>query len=159
MSRHLFHLRLDYKETTMAALAEFFEGSETTLGAFYPNHCLVAVFPDSQTAQQAVSKLNLAGFAADEAIAADGREILELEQTGLAGFLVQALSRFFSTEQKFTDHDLHHARHGAGFVAVRCRDENRKDKAWSIVRGEAPLDARFYGLGGIEHLAGDLETD
>jgi len=145
----------------MAALAEFFKGSETTLGTFYPNHCLVAVFSNGETAQQVVRKLNFAGFTPDEAIAADGRELVELdsEETGLAGFLMQALSRLIATEQKFADHDLYHARHGAGFVAVRCRDENRKDQAWSIVKGEAPLDARFYGLGGIEHLAGDLQTD
>jgi hypothetical protein len=152
---------LDFKETTMSTLAEFFKGSETTLGTFYPNHCLVAVFPNAETAQQVVSKLNLAGFTPDEAIAADGREVVELErdETGLAGFLMQSISRFFATEQKFADHDLDHARHGAGFVAVRCRDEDAKDKAWSIVRADAPLDARFYGLGGIEHLAGDIQTD
>ena len=54
----------------MAALAEFFKGSETTLGTFYPNHCLLAVFPNGETAQRAVSKLNFAGFTLDEAIAA-----------------------------------------------------------------------------------------
>jgi hypothetical protein len=145
----------------MAALAEFFKNSEIRLGTFYPNHCLVAVFPNGEIARQVVSNLNLAGFAPDEAIAADGREVVELEsdETGLAGFLMQAISRFFATEQKFADHDLESARHGAGFVAVRCRDEKRKDKAWGIVKGEAPLDARFYGLAGIEHLAGDVETD
>ena len=145
----------------MAALAEFFKGSETTLGTFYPNHCLVAVFLNSETAQHVVSKLNFAGFGPGEAIAADGREVIELdsEDTGLAGFLMQLLSRFFATEQKFADHDLYHARHGAGFVAVRCRDENRKDQAWNIVRARSPLDARFYGLAGIEHLAGDPQTD
>lgn len=149
----------------MAALGEFFEGSETRLGIFYPTHCLVAVFPSAEIARKVVSKLLLAGFTPGEAIAADGREIVELEsvETGLAGFVVHfvmhAVSRFFATEQKFADQDLEHARHGAGFVAVRCRDENRKDQAWSVVKGEAPLDARFYGVAGIEHLAGDAQTD
>lgn len=145
----------------MAALSDFFQGSETTLGTFYPNHCLLAVFRNVETARHVVSKLINGGFTPDEAIAADGRELVELEKdhTSLAGFLMQSVSRFFATEQKFADHDIDHARHGAGFVAVRCRDEIRKEKAWNIVKVEAPLDARFYGLSGIEHLAGDAETD
>ncbi len=145
----------------MTVLAEFFKGPGTALGTFYPNHCLVAVFPNSETAQRVVGKLNLSGFTPDEAIAANGQEVIDLEKhaTGLAGFLVQALSRFFATEQKFADHDLEQARHGAGFVVVRCRDEKQERlQAWSIVKGHAPLDARFYLLGGIEHLAGDLQT-
>jgi hypothetical protein len=145
----------------MSRLTGFFKGSDTTLGVFYPNHYLVAVFGDLQAAQDAVRKLRTAGFAEDETISAGGKEIVELatDETGLGGFLMQALSRLFATEQLFTDHDLEHARHGAGFLAVYCPTEKTKKDAWSVLEPETPLDARYYGTGGIEHLAGDLKTE
>src|SRR5277367_885343 len=106
----------------MTNLARFFNGSETTFGVFYPRHYLVAVFENPKAASSAVRKLYIAGFSQSAAIAVDGRAVLELEkeETGLAAFVMEALSRFFATEQVFTEHDLCHARHGAGFVAVHC---------------------------------------
>lgn len=145
----------------MAVLSDFLKGSETTLGVFYPTHHLVAVFPDQETAQQVAAKLGSAGFAVSDVIAVGGKDVIELEEqhTGVGGFLMQALSRFFATEQVYTDHDLEHARHGAGFLAVHCRDEKAKDKAWEIVKAGDPLDARYYARGGVEHLAGDVDTN
>jgi hypothetical protein len=145
----------------MSRLTSFFKDSDTTLGVFYPNHYLIAVFRDLPAAEHALRKLRMAGFAEDEIISAGGHEIVELaaQETGLGGFLMQAVSRFFATEQLFTDRDLDHARHGAGFLAVHCPVENTKKDAWSVLESEAPLDARYYGTGGIEHLAGDLKTE
>jgi hypothetical protein len=145
----------------MSVLADFFKGADTKMGVFYPNHYLVAVFRDPQKAALAVQKLWNAGFERSDAIATDGSAVVELdkEETGLTGFVMQAMSRFFATEQVFTDHDLEHARRGAGFLAVHCPSDDLKKKAWSIVKGEAPLDARYYGTDGIDHLAGDPKTD
>ena len=47
----------------MSLLTNFFKESDTQLGVFYPNHYLVAVFRNLETAQQVVKKLRLAGFA------------------------------------------------------------------------------------------------
>jgi hypothetical protein len=149
----------------MSNLAKFFKGSDTTLGVFYPNHYLIAVFRNVEVAQQVLRRLQAAGFGEDEAIATGGEEVIALanEETGLGSFFMQALSRFFSTEQKYTDHDLEHARHEAGFVAVHCPTEASKKKAWVMMQSEAlpenPLSARYYASGGIEHLAGDFDTD
>jgi hypothetical protein len=145
----------------MSVLADFFKGSDTKLGVFYPNHYLVAVFRDPEKANAAVQKLWHAGFEHSDAIATDGSAVVELdkEETGLTTFVTQAMSRFFATEQLFTDHDLHHARRGAGFLAVHCPTEDTKKSAWNIVKGEKPLDARYYGTDGIDHLAGDAKTD
>jgi hypothetical protein len=144
----------------MSVLTNFFKGSDTKLGVFYPEHYLVAVFRNPRTAAHAVKKLWDAGFERSDAIATDGRAVIELEkeETGLAAFVMQAMSRFFSTEQLFTDHDLKHARHGAGFLAVHCPTEDLKQTAWDLVKTLDPLDARYYGAVGIEHLAGDLKT-
>jgi hypothetical protein len=145
----------------MNTLADFFKGADTTLGVFYPTHYLVAVLPSPEAANRCVDKLHAAGFTESDAIAADGKAVLELAgaEKRLGGLLLQALSRFFSTEQKFTDHDLQHAHEGAGFLAVRCATGELKDAAWAIVRADDPLDARYYAVSGIEHLAGDLDTD
>lgn len=145
----------------MSALANFFHGSETRLGVFYPTHYLVAVFANPKLAAEAVSKLRGAGFSPSEAISTDGQAVIELDRddTGLGGFIMQAMSRFFATEQKFTDHDLDHARHGAGFVAVHCETDQAKNTAWNVLKAQQPIDARYYAAGAIEHLAGDVTTD
>ncbi len=138
----------------------YFGTSVERLGAFYPTHCLVAVFRDQAGAESALHKLLSAGFAPAEVIAADGNAVLEFDkdEKDLAHFIMQAISRFFATEQVFADHDLEDARHGAGFLVVRCPTEEMKNTAWSLVEPEGPLDARYYSRLGIEHLAGDLKT-
>jgi hypothetical protein len=145
----------------MSALKEFFKESDTQLGVFYPKHYLIAVFRDFKTAQQAVAKLRLAGFAEDEAIAVAGEDVLELtkEQTGPGSSLMQAVSRFFATEQMSHDSDVHLAEQGAAFVAVHCPLAKTKDEAWKAIKAEDPLAARYYASDGIEHLAGDFTTN
>jgi tellurite resistance protein len=145
----------------MSLLTNFFKESDTKLGVFYPNHYLIAVFLNLETAQQAIKTLRLAGFAEGEMVAAAGQDFIELakEESGLGSFLMQALSRFFATEQKSHDSDLDLAQRGAAFVAVHCPTETTKEKAWNVLRAEAPLAARYYANDGIEHLAGDFTTD
>ena len=145
----------------MSQLTGFFKESDTQLGVFYPKHYLIAVFGDSRAAQQAVNELWTAGFAEDEAIAVAGQEFVDLakEETGPGNFVMQALSRFFATEQKTHDADLMRAQHGAGFVAVHCVTEETKQQAWAMLQPEYPLAARYYGSAGIEHLAGDFTTN
>lgn len=145
----------------MSLLTGFFKESDTQLGVFYPKHYLIAVFRDSRAAQKAVRELWTAGFAQDEAIAVTGQEFVDLakEETGPGNFVMQALSRFFATEQKTHDADLMRAQHGAGFVAVHCTTDETKQQAWAILQPEGPLAARYYGTAGIEHLAGDFTTN
>jgi hypothetical protein len=145
----------------MATLSGFFKESDTKLGIFYPNHYLIAVFRNAATATLAATKLRAAGFASDEVIATDGAEVVALakQESGVGSLLMQGLSRFFATEQVYTDHDIEHARHGAGFLAVHCPTDVLKKEAWAILEPEAPVDARYYGSDGIDHLAGDFKTD
>ena len=144
----------------MSLLTNFFKESDTQLGVFYPKHYVVAVFRNLEAAQQIVKKLRLAGFTEDEVIAVAGQDFIELakEETGLGSFLMQALSRFFATEQMSHDSDLDLAQHGAAFAAVHCPTENTKKLAWNALQPEAPLAARYYANDGIEHLAGDFTT-
>jgi hypothetical protein len=145
----------------MSLFTKFFKESDTQLGVFYPNHYLIAVFRNLEAAQHAVEKLRLAGFAEDEVIAAAGRDFTELakEETGLGSSLMQAISRFFATEQISHDSDLDLAQHGAAFMAVHCPSEETKKEAWNVLQPEAPLAARYYTNMGIEHLAGDFTTN
>jgi hypothetical protein len=145
----------------MNKLVDFFGGSVERLGAFYPTHCLMAIFRNPADAEVALHRLVSAGFSPSDVIAADGKAVLEFdeEEMHLAGFVMQAISRFFATEQVFADHDLEDAQQGAGFLAVRCPTDDLKNTAWSIIEPEGPLDARYYSRLGIEHLAGDLKTD
>jgi len=119
------------------------------------------VFRDSRAAQKAVKELWAAGVTVDEAIAVDGQEFMDLakEETGPGNFVMQALSRFFATEQKTHDADLQRAQHGAGFVAVHCLTEESKQLAWTMLQPQSPLAARYYCADGIEHLAGDFTTN
>jgi hypothetical protein len=145
----------------MNNLVEYFKKSATKLGVFYPTHHLIAVFRDPRGAEASVRKLWDAGFAEEDAIAADGKAVLEFvdAETDLASLLMRPISRFFTTEQSFADHDLKDARQGAGFLVVHCATDDLKDTAWAIIELGEPLDARYYSAMGIEHLAGDLDTD
>ena len=145
----------------MSLLTGFFKESDTQLGVFYPKHYLIAVFRDSGSAQHAVNDLRKAGFAEDEAVAVTGQDFMDLakEETGPGNFVMQAISRFFATEQKSHDDDLHRAEQGAGFVAAHCPTETLKSEAWARLRPQSPLAARYYGTDGIEHLAGDFMTN
>lgn len=146
---------------SMSILKEFFKESDTQLGVFYPKHYLIAVFRQLQAAQDAVQRLHLAGFAQDEAIAVAGEDVLKLtrEETGPGNFVMQAVSRFFATEQVSHDSDLRLAADGAAFVAVHCPLPENKDEAWTVLEAAAPLAARYYGSDGIDHLAGDSTTN
>jgi hypothetical protein len=145
----------------MSTLKGFFKESDTELGVFYPKHYLIAVFQNLASAQKAVSKLRLAGFPEDEAIAVGGDDLLQLtkEESGPGRSLMQAMSRFFATEQKSHDKDLDLAAHGAAFVAVHGAVPKTKDEAWNVLKDESPLAARYYAADGIEHLAGDFDTN
>jgi len=145
----------------MSTLKGFFKESDTQLGVFYPKHYLIAVFRHLATAEQAVAKLRLAGFAEDEAIAVAGEDVLELtkEESGPGSVLMQAVSRFFATEQVSHDRDLDLAARGAAFVAVHCPLPKTKGEAWKVLETEDPLAARYYASDGIDHLAGDFTTN
>jgi hypothetical protein len=145
----------------MSTLRGFFKESDTQLGVFYPKHYLIAVFRNFETAQQAVAQVRRSGFAEDEAIAVAGADVLELtkEETGPGSLLMQAVSRFFATEQVSHDSDVHLAERGAAFVAVHCAAAKTKEEAWKVLEAARPLAARYYANDGIEHLAGDFTTN
>lgn len=142
-------------------LKDFFRESDLTFGVFYPRHCITAAFPAVPPAERAERALRSAEFEPDHILVASGRDVIEFDRdhTTILSLMMRAISRFFKTEQSFNDLNLEYARHGAGFLIVRCLDGNQKDQAWQIIKNENPLDARYYSFGSIEHLAGDPDTD
>jgi len=144
----------------MSSLAMFLKGSDTRLGVFYPDHILLAIFPNLQGAQKGKDKLRGSGFSDDEALVAPGSDLADLireetDRTGFFGRFMITLSRFLHTEAAYTDRDLARARRGAAVLAVRCPDEHTKTEAWNAIASTDPLAARHYKAGGIEHLAGE----
>jgi len=141
----------------MSQLASFFKGSDTRLGVFYPERYIVATFPDLERASEAAAKLRGAGFTDEEVMAAPGDDfvhLMEEEKTPL-GAVMTGFSRFLDTEANYSDRDTRDARHGAAILAVHCADEQQKRSAWKLIAPTQPLRARYYGLGGVEHLAGE----
>jgi hypothetical protein len=144
----------------MSQLATFFNGSDTRLGVFYPEHALIAIFRDIEQAQTAKGKLRSAGFSDDEVLAVSGLDLVDLvheesARNGLFGYMMTGLSRFLDTEASYTDRDLTYAKQGAAVLAVHCPDERTKKAAWNLIAPTDPLVARYYAISGIEHLAGE----
>ena len=128
-----------------------------SLGVFYPTNYIVAAFPTSVEAVRVRNQLTTSTRAS---IAVTGEEMVEFAtdrvvKAGLWGILMGEVSRMIGTEEQYTDQDVDHAHKGAAFVAVYCHDEEAKLKVWTILERSNPLAARYYGSGGIEHLAGD----
>ncbi len=145
----------------MSTLATFFHGADTHLGTFYPTHYLLAAYSSLHDAGQARSSLIDAGFPADEVIAVPGNDMARLSaehvlKDGLFGVIMRKLSRMFATEVPYTDHDLKLAAEGAGFLAVHCRDERAKERAWIHLQPTEPWVARYYAPDGLEHLVGEV---
>lgn len=149
----------------MSQLSAFFKGSDTTFGIFYPVHYIVAIFPDDRTAGDAERALRRSihgkDFEEDDVISVPGSEVIRysnehLKDSTLGALLMQKLSAMFQTEEIYMKHDLMLAEHGAAFVAVYCPTEARKKEAWEILSSRKSLVARYYALGAIEHLKGEV---
>jgi hypothetical protein len=144
----------------VSVLCDFFQGSETHLGVFAPRHYLIALFPDAVAAHRAERNLLYAGFPEHQVIAAHGADVVELvkehaRHCSLGALLMQELSRMFETEEVYADHDLELASRGAGFLAVHAPHQPQKQEAWKLIEPANPLVARYYSLGGVEHLKGE----
>jgi hypothetical protein len=142
-------------------LAEFFEGSATELGNFYPKGYLVAIFSDLGAAEHAVALLRAGEFTDENTIAVSGAEVIytadtRTEKEGLWGLAMRELSRWIGTEEVYNDTSLRRAAEGAGFVMVHSPSDSLKTNAWGILEPLSPVAARYYSLGGIEHLAGEV---
>jgi hypothetical protein len=145
----------------MTTLTSFFKGSDTEFGIFYPKDYLIAIFADMTEAEHAVQLLRDHGFMEEDVIAVPGAEVVQSaeeirKKDGLWGTLMQQLSRFIGTEERYTDHDLKLAARGAAFVAVYCPSEKSKNLAWEDLKPAEPLIARHYTTLGIEHLRGEV---
>jgi hypothetical protein len=145
----------------MSVQASFFKESHTSLGIFYPMHYIVAVFDTLAAAHRAEKQLRNGNFSADAVMVATGEEFIDFEvrETGVAGTIMQSISRFFKTEQLSTDRDLALAERYAAFLFVHCPADASKDEAWKIIQEEKPLAAHYYDRVSVEQLAGNVNTD
>lgn len=144
----------------MSRLANFFDGTETKFGIFYPQNYLVAVYPDYPSTEAAEKKVRASGVPQEEVIAVPGQDVVDwteehLVKKGLWGLLMTQLSEMFATEETYNHADLEHAKQGAGFLAVHCPTAALKESVWKTIEFPRPLVARHYSFGGVEHLYGE----
>jgi hypothetical protein len=147
-------------EAAMNRLSAFFKGRDTHLGLFYPEHYLLAIFPNLAQADRAQERLRHVGCVEEDVISVSGEEVVRFAQDrwlqdGLWGFLMRQLSRLLGTEEAYADKDLKAAKNGAAFIAVHCPTEKIKTHAWRLLETIHPVVARYYRFGGIEHRAGE----
>ena len=91
-------------EAALNRLSAFFKGRDTHLGLFYPEHYLLAVFPNLAQADRAQERLRHAGCVEEDVISVSGEEVVHFAQDhwlqdGLWGFLMRRLSRLLGTEE------------------------------------------------------------
>ena len=147
-------------EQSTGRLSSFFPDADSKFGIFYPQHYLLAVYPNFEAAEQAMAKLSATGLGVGDVIAVPGAEVVQyaeehLAKHGLWGALMTELSRKIGTEAVYADQDLARAKNGAAFVAAHCPTESDKAKAWTVLEPTHPLVARYYAPGGVEHLHGE----
>jgi hypothetical protein len=142
----------------MNQLTRFFKESHTSLGVFYPLHCLVAVFDELPHLAGLENQLQLAGIAADDIAIVEGKDFVTFEEqeTRPVNSFMQRVSRFFTTEQISTDRNLQFAREGAVLVFVHCPGRADRERGWAILKQRDPIVAHYYDRVGVEHLAGSL---
>jgi hypothetical protein len=146
----------------MSKLAQFFKGSDSHFGIFEPRNHIIALYPDLQSAENAEKLVHYGGVTADDAISVPGEDVVRFAEEhvlrhGLWGVMMKKISDFFATEEVYAERDLEMARQGAGFVAVHCPTDAIKRSVWRTLQPTGPLVARFYGVGGVEHLVGENE--
>ncbi len=147
----------------MSKLSNFFHGSDTHFGVFYPKNYLLAIFPNLTDAQSAQHHLQMSGCEDETMISASGLDVVSFAEghaagDGIWGILMTNLSRLIGTEAVYADQDLAEAQKGSAFIAVHCPTEKSKVHTWNLLAPRHPLAARYYSLAGIEHLAGDQEN-
>jgi hypothetical protein len=147
-------------EQSAGRLSSFFPDADSKFGIFYPQHYLLAVYPNFEAAEQASLKLSSTGLGERDVIAVPGAEVVQyveqhMAKHGLWGALMTELSRKIGTEAVYADQDLARAKSGAAFVAAHCPTEPDKARAWSVLEPTHPVVARYYSPGGVEHLHGE----
>jgi hypothetical protein len=147
------------EEFSMSRLMSFFKHSDTVWGIFYPKHYVLAAYSRIEDAEHAKDALKRAGWSDEDVIAVPGKEVVQfaeddLMEHGLWGLLMTELSRLLDTEVTYADRDLAAAKNGASFLAVHCPTEDDKNQAWKVLEPTEPIVARYYHLGGIDHLVG-----
>jgi hypothetical protein len=140
---------------TKSELRQFFHGTETTLGVFYPKHYIFAAFPSLQRAKTAALALKSAGYS--DVLAASAEETSRFfdelrSAAGIWGALMASVSRFFGTEEVFADIDAREAQKGAGFLAVYSPKEAQAEQILDLVAPFDPLVMQLYLPGGIRSL-------
>jgi len=141
----------------MENLSTFFDDSDSTLGAFHPTDYIVARFPTENAAFEAHKSLLNVGIPPEEMYVAPPAEVVEYfknfrDEAGLLGSLIRPLSRFIGTEVKNADDDLQKAVEGAGFIAMRCADEERALRVIEAIKRYEPGTVDWYLWGGVRSM-------
>jgi hypothetical protein len=136
---------------------DFFKGSDTSFGLFYPVHYTMAAFDTDSHAEQARNQFLEAGFADEDVATASGSfvvdELESLKDANLFDRWKQEMARIAGTEAGFIEDDIKLARRGGAFVFVYTPDQDSIDRMHALIKRLHPMFARRYHHAGIEAVA------
>jgi hypothetical protein len=143
--------------STAKGLTEFFHGSDSSLGIFYPKKHVVAVFPSLPIAETARELLSSKGFRIWEVIALPGYEVQDFlvelrENHSLGAELMMQFSRLLGTEAGLVDCYVEWARQGAGFLIAYSPTDTQAEGIADLLKPFAPLAMHWFMAGYIRHL-------
>jgi hypothetical protein len=134
----------------------FFKQSDTSFGAFYPKHYIVAGYPSLHDAQEAEHAFAESGVGADNVRAATGDFVInQLEAHRGANWLQAAEARiaeFAGTEVGFLKDDAELARKGGAFLFVFAPESRHVEHARRVFAQHRPKYARRYLHVAIERI-------
>ena len=142
---------------TARGLAEFFHGTDLSLGIFYPKKHVVAVFPSLGLARAGYLALCNAGFRFWEVVVVPGEEVERFlddlrNHRHLWADLIRELSRLLDTEASLVDRYTHWARHGSGFLVAYSPTAADAERVSALLQPFDPIAMHWFAASSIRHL-------
>ncbi len=142
---------------TATDISSFFTESDSSMGLFYPLHCILAVYPTPQAAVESRNALLRFGVDPAEALALSPTEALTFlqqfrEKSGIPGDVSRSVSRFLGDDTSFADRDIDNARLGCGFLFVHAKLASELKNYSEIAKSFQPFEMRYYRDAAIESL-------
>ncbi|MDN5870781.1 MAG: hypothetical protein L0H73_08705 [Nitrococcus sp.] len=137
---------------------DFFKGSDTSFGIFYPADYLIAVLDSNEAAKKGKDILLSAGYSEDEVAAVPNNYVIsDIEKSkNDASFLTRIRQKFslgMGTEGLYWEKDLEWAKEGAGFLAIYCPTHHEAKRVQRLLTHENPKNMRRYAAMAIEKLS------
>jgi hypothetical protein len=134
----------------MAVDPKFFKEGETEFSVFYPKGYVLAAFPDAATAEAAADALRGSGFDAGDVNVTPGADAIARhreyqDQRTAADRIKQFFAGLYGDESDLLTHLLALAQQGDVMVVAYAPDDERTDRAATVLRPMSPGLLVKYG--------------